>query len=152
MVKNPLSKGVGEVRAYRGNVDDGLIIAIEPFHGNELVVYSPPTSSGEEPTRTVLDDSLNQGHALGLADVLGTGKLQVVAGWRGPNKDGKVGIRLYEQSDEGWKSHTLDDNGIACEDLKLSDLDGDGKLDVIAAGRGTKNVVIYWNRGSQESN
>ncbi|NCG28751.1 MAG: hypothetical protein GWP42_14545 [Verrucomicrobiales bacterium] len=152
MVKNPLSKGVGEVRAYRGNIDDGLITAIEPFHGNELVVYTPPASSDGEPTRTVLDDSLNQGHALGLGDVLGTGKLQVVAGWRGPNKDGKVGIRIYEEADKGWKSHTLDDNGIACEDLKLSDLNGDGKLDVIAAGRGTKNVVIYWNRGSQESN
>ena len=152
MVKNPLSKGVGEVRAYRGNADEGLITAIEPFHGNELVVYTPPSSSNEEPTRTVLDDSLSQGHALGLADVLGTGKLQVVAGWRGPDKDGKVGIRIYEQTDDGWKSHTLDDNGIACEDLKLSDLDGDGKLDVIAAGRATKNVVIYWNRGSQESN
>ncbi len=152
MVKNPLSKGVGEVRAYRGNADEGLITAIEPFHGNELVVYTPPSSSNEEPTRTVLDDSLSQGHALGLADVLGTGKLQVVAGWRGPDKDGKVGIRIYEQTDDGWKPHTLDDNGIACEDLKLSDLDGDGKLDVIAAGRATKNVVIYWNRGSQESN
>ena len=131
MVKNPLSKGVGEVRAYRGNADEGLITAIEPFHGNELVVYTPPSSSNEEPTRTVLDDSLSQGHALGLADVLGTGKLQVVAGWRGPDKDGKVGIRIYEQTDDGWKSHTLDDNGIACEDLKLSDLDGDGKLELL---------------------
>ena len=35
-------------------------------------------------------------------------------------------------------------------DMKAND--GDGKLDVIAAGRATKNVVIYWNRGSQESN
>ncbi|MBT7982528.1 MAG: hypothetical protein HN584_08170, partial [Akkermansiaceae bacterium] len=85
-------------------------------------------------------------------DVLGAGDLQVIAGWRNPDKNGKVGIRIYEEEDKGWKSHTLDDNGIACEDLKLSDLNGDGKLDVIAAGRATKNVVIYWNRGSKESN
>ncbi|MEZ5301545.1 MAG: VCBS repeat-containing protein [Verrucomicrobiales bacterium] len=36
---------------------------------------------------------------------------------------------------------------MACEDLKLADLNGDGRLDVIAAGRATNNVVIYWNKG-----
>jgi len=30
--------------------------------------------------------------------------------------------------------------------LKVADLNGDGKADIIAAGRATKNVVIYWNR------
>jgi hypothetical protein len=39
----------------------------------------------------------------------------------------------------------VDDNTMACEDLKLADLNGDGRLDVIAAGRATKNVIIYWN-------
>jgi hypothetical protein len=32
---------------------------------------------------------------------------------------------------------------MACEDLKVADLDGDGKPEIIAAGRATKNVVIY---------
>ena len=36
--------------------------------------------------------------------------------------------------------------GITCEDLKVADLNSDGKPDVIAAGRGSKNVVIYWNK------
>jgi AcrR family transcriptional regulator len=31
------------------------------------------------------------------------------------------------------------------EDLQLADLDGDGKLDIIAAGRATKNVKVYFN-------
>ncbi|MFP6907280.1 MAG: VCBS repeat-containing protein, partial [Verrucomicrobiota bacterium] len=35
---------------------------------------------------------------------------------------------------------------MACEDLKAADLNGDGKLDLIAAGRVTKNLKIYWNR------
>jgi hypothetical protein len=34
---------------------------------------------------------------------------------------------------------------MACEDACLADLDGDGKLDIIAAGRATKNVKIYFN-------
>ena len=134
----------------RYNQQKAIIAAIEPLHGNELVTYSSPNSADEEPKRVTLDDSLNQGHALALADVLGDGELQVIAGWRNPDKDGKVGIRVYSQSDDGWKTHVLDDNGIACEDLKVSDLDGDGKPEIIAAGRATKNVVIYWNRNKNE--
>ncbi len=39
----------------------------------------------------------------------------------------------------------VDDNTMACEDLRLADLNGDGRIDIVAAGRATKNVVIYWN-------
>jgi hypothetical protein len=34
---------------------------------------------------------------------------------------------------------------MACEDLQAADLDADGDLDLVAAGRATKNVKIYWN-------
>ena len=34
---------------------------------------------------------------------------------------------------------------MACEDLCLADLNADGNLDIIASGRATKNVKIYWN-------
>ncbi|MEN2281131.1 FG-GAP-like repeat-containing protein [Algoriphagus sp. SE2] len=34
---------------------------------------------------------------------------------------------------------------MACESLTSADLDGDGKLDLIAAGRATNNLKIYWN-------
>ena len=37
-------------------------------------------------------------------------------------------------------------DGMACEDIRIADLDGDGKLDIIAAGRATRNLKIYWNR------
>ena len=39
----------------------------------------------------------------------------------------------------------IDDNTMACEDLTIADLNGDGKLDIVAAGRATKNLKIYFN-------
>jgi hypothetical protein len=35
---------------------------------------------------------------------------------------------------------------VAAEDLKVTDLNGDGRLDLVVAGRSTKNLVIFWNR------
>ena len=140
VVSNPLSRGVGEVRAK-----DKLVATIEPMHGNEVVVYSAPEKESKEPSRTSLDTTLNQGHALAIADLDGDKKPEVLAGWRG----GKGGIRIYTQGADGWKAEALDDGGITCEDLKVADLNGDGKPDVIAAGRGSKNVVIYWNKGGK---
>jgi hypothetical protein len=144
----------GEVR--RGVLAGGarFIATIEPMHGHELVVYRSPASqfsSGADwtPSRTVLDDTLVQGHALATGDLLGTGADQIVVGWRGGTPGAKVGIKVFVAEDatgQRWKQHALvDDNQMACEDLRLADLNGDGRLDIVAAGRATKNVVIYWN-------
>ena len=99
--------------------------------------------------RHPIDDTLAQGHGLGCADFLRLGRDQIVAGWRAPNKDKKVGIKLYVPLDDTgkkWQAHWVDDNQMAGEDLKIADLDGDGQPDIIAAGRATHNLVIYWNR------
>ena len=144
-------RSFGEVRA---TPDGHLIAGIEPMHGNELTVYTVPgggavSSNSDKVVRTVLTSELNQGHALAVGDVLGAGSTQVVVGWREPDKDGKVGVKLFvpEGNDaKAWRDHWIDDNGMACEDLQVADLDGDGKPDVIAAGRATHNLKIYWNR------
>ncbi|MEM1294823.1 MAG: VCBS repeat-containing protein, partial [Verrucomicrobiota bacterium] len=101
--------------------------------------------------RTVLDGSLVQGHALACADLLGLDRQQVVAGWRGtPKAQDNIGIKLYTWNavDNSWKGHWIDEGGMATEDLKIADLNGDGKLDIVAAGRATKNVKIYWNQST----
>ena len=139
--------GAGEIRY--GNAEPGktFITTIEPMHGNNLVVY------GEKfDRREILDSTLNEGHALAAADLLRLGHDQVVAGWRRPGKDGKVGIKLYKKvSASGWEHEWVDENGIACEDLQIHDLNGDGRLDIIAAGRASQNLKVYWNQTSGKS-
>ena len=144
---NKDSKGVGEVRAAYFS-KRGLVAAVEPMHGDKLVVYVPDSDDNIQGRRIVLDDTIKEGHALAFEDVLGIGRAQVIVGWRMPNKDVKVGIKMFipDAKAEKWEQVVIDDNQIAVEDLKVADLDGDGKLDIIGAGRATKNLKIYWNK------
>jgi hypothetical protein len=124
---------------------NGLTAGIQPMHGKTLALY---TDYGK---RLILSDSLNQGHGLAIADMLGLGYDQVLAGWRNPNERGDTGIKLFVPEDREyleWKSIWIDRNSMACEDLKVADLDGDGDQDIIASGRSTRNLVIYWNRSN----
>ena len=141
--------GVGEVR--EGELPSRpFVVTVEPMHGNALVV----STFGKEANavnRRVLTEKLVEGHALGCRDVLDAGSDQIVVGWRGtPGKAGSThGIHLWTPLDphgEKWRESVVDDGGMACEDLTLADLDGDGKLDIVAAGRATKNVKVYFNR------
>ena len=143
--------GIGEIR----RLDGGKSIAtIQPMHGNLLQVetgfysFQKPRKTVTDKQISVLSDLLSQGHALVCGDFLGTGSDQIVAGWRNPNADKKVGIRLFKPQEEGnVEGYPLDDSvRMACEDLQAADLDGDGDLDLIASGRATLNVLIYWNQ------
>ena len=39
----------------------------------------------------------------------------------------------------------VDEGGMATEDLVVADLNGDKQPDIVASGRATRNVKIYWN-------
>lgn len=152
--KRPLElvEGGGEIRFADDAHHQRLVATIEPMHGDKLVVYRS-TYEGRGAahresiaSRDVVDDSYNQGHAIAFGDLLGAGQPQLVAGWRNPNRDGLVGVKLYHWSDGQWRSEFIDRGGMATEDLRLADLDGDGRLDVVAAGRATNNLKVYWNR------
>ena len=149
-----LSTGpAGEVRLGKLGGEQRFFATIEPMHGNTLCAYTEPKVL-EAPglwTRHVLDESLVDGHALACGDLAGSGSDQIVVGWRAMNRPGvKVGLKLFTATDKTgakWESTVIDDNTMACEDLCLADLDGDGRLDIIAAGRATKNLKVYFNQG-----
>lgn len=156
---NPKStRGASEVTKLFGHY-----ATIEPWHGNQIVVYGDGRRDEKTTKRTVIDDHLRWGHAIHglhcLAEEDGEQKTLewLVAGVR-DNPDPKQGdkfteqrgVRLYRAKDakgEKWERYILEDGGVAVEDLQVADLNGDGKPEIIAVGRATQNCRIYWNQG-----
>jgi hypothetical protein len=143
-------------KPFGGEVRDGtdargkrFVTTIEPRHGSVVACY---LKTGDGWKRIQLDDSLKDGHALGTGDFLGTGSDQIVAGWRAMRPSGAPGLKLYAPTDRSytkWKEYKLSGKEIAVEDLKVADLDGDGKPEIVAAGRQTHNLVIFWNKSGK---
>jgi hypothetical protein len=142
---NPLSKGVGEIRPGKvGNAE--ILVTVEPMHGNELAVYLK--GEGGHPRRVTLTEKLVEGHALACANFSGGGDDQIAVGWRGKPEQPSIGLSVWTaQNDEGsaWRETVVDPDNMACEDLQVADLNGDGKMDIVASGRATKNLKIYLN-------
>ncbi|MES2572697.1 MAG: VCBS repeat-containing protein [Verrucomicrobiota bacterium] len=147
--------GVGEVREphiQSMDRDEGFIATVEPMHGNRLMVY-PGQNVVDGPRfkkGVLLTDKLAEGHALACGDLLGAGSDQIVVGWRGKPGESALstGVALWTPRDkqyESWQETMIDPTGMACEDLQLADLNGDGRIDIVASGRGTKNLKIYFN-------
>ena len=141
--------GVGEIRLGMFQPLGENLATIEPMHGNNLAVYLPDKRA-RSLKRHILTDKLTEGHALATGDLLKTGSSQIVVGWRGtPGKEGSTtGVAVWTPLDnagEKWRETVIDPDGMACEDLQLADLNGDGRLDIVASGRATQNVKIYWN-------
>ncbi len=140
-----VENSAGEVRVGNPGTEQAFIATIEAMHGTAVAVYTGKNFKD----RIVLDEQLKEGHAIATGDLLGIGRDQVIAGWRVPNAENKTGIRLYVSRDKTsskWDTYWIDENGIATEDLQVLDMNGDGKPDIVAAGRATKNLKIYWNR------
>lgn len=155
--RNPGSnRGASEID--RSTDERGLIATIEPWHGNQVVVYSPGKPDPEQAftyERNVIDNELRWGHGIRFVDLNDDGQQELVVGVRDdPNPNAgdtfitRRGLRIYKQTASGqWQRTLVDEGNVAIEDLCVADLDGDGRLDIVAVGRQTKNARIYWNLG-----
>ena len=149
------SRGASEIK--RGKLKNGrtFIATIEPWHGDKVVVYTPPAESGGLWERHVLDDKLKWGHAVCCADLDGDGGDELIIGVRDvlSDKPGEnCGVRIFKATDdEGtkWQRYLLDEGGVRVEDLAAADLNGDGRIDIVAVGRQSHNARIYWNKGAK---
>ena len=151
---NPKGKrGASEIK--EGKLKNGrkFIATIEPWHGEQVVVYTEPGTKGQMWARHVIDEQLRWGHAVSCADLDGDGSDEIIIGVRDdPAKNDKFtercGVRIYKVLDDQgakWQRQIIDNGGVAVEDLAVVDLNGDGKPDIVAVGRKTGNVRIYWN-------
>jgi hypothetical protein len=149
------NRGSSEIK--QGTLKGGrkFIATVEPWHGHQVVVYTEPAAAGDKWERHVLDEQLKWGHGVWCADLDGDGGDELVIGVRDDlsKKDGeRCGVRVYKALDDKgtkWARHDIDPGGVAVEDLAAADLDGDGRIDIIAVGRATKNLRIYWNQGKK---
>ena len=124
-----------------------MLATVEPWHGAGIAIYA------ERPgvwSKSTIETALTEGHALGWADFDGDGRDELVAGWRG---GAKPGLAIYAVNREGaLESKTMvDEGGMATEDLIVGDFNGDKLPDIVAAGRATRNIKIYWNERKPKS-
>lgn len=148
-----LGAGHEGIRPRTGSSEVGLgslgtpgrryLAAIEPWHGNEVVVYTPGASGDLPWVRRVIDDEFNDGHALACADLDGDGVDEIIAGHRGA----PYGLYIYRYNtvNSDFERIALDAGGMGAAGIDVCDLDQDGDLDVLAIGTPTNNVVLYRN-------
>jgi hypothetical protein len=149
------NRGASEIK--RGVLPSGkkYIATVEPWHGFQIVVYTEPARPGELWQRHVIDDRLKWGHAVWCADLDGVPGEELIIGVRdnlSPKPGERCGVRLYRPVDEAgskWARQIIEDGGVAVEDAAAADLDGDGRIDIVAVGRATGNARIYWNEGTK---
>jgi hypothetical protein len=131
---------VVEVRTKTGR----QLAAIEPWHGNQVVVYTGKGDTWGD--RTVIDDTLNDGHTLVNGDLDGDGVDEVVAGYRG----GGGGVNIYKRGANGqWTKYavaTPDQKSMAAAGCTLAHLNDDQRLDLACIGTSTANLKWYENR------
>lgn len=149
----PELRGAGEIKQGKLKRGGRFLATVEPMHGTSVAVYTA-SSDGKLPLkRTVIEDAMKQGHAVWAADLDEDGVDEILIGHREAGTGNIKGPGLYlfsadDEAGERWSKHVIDNGGIAVEDALVADFNGDGKLDVLAGGRATRNVKLYLNQGS----
>jgi aldos-2-ulose dehydratase/isomerase family protein/VCBS repeat protein len=129
--------GIGRMNGKR------FLAAVEPWHGNEIVIYTPGTSW----QRRVIFSDMTEGHEVAIADLNGDGRDDIVCGDRS-SKTPAVHV-MYAPADPGgeWTHQVLDRGLMAASGCVAADLNGDGRPDIVCIGASTGNLKWYENTG-----
>jgi len=123
-----------------------FLAAVEPWHGNEVVVYTEDGKGGWN--RHVIYDRLTEGHEVCVGDFNGDGRDEIVAGDRALGKVATSHI-FYAMDNAGtqWHHEELDHLGMSASGCAVADMNGDGKPDIVMIGGATHNIKWYENMG-----
>lgn len=139
---------------------DVLIAAIEPWHGNQVVLYHRDRKGW---SRRVIDDASIEGHTILTADFDRSGSDAIVAGFRGAAGHG---VFLYEfgppaspekgtvdprfrgtpptfRTHADWQKIAIDTTGMAASSCVAVDLNGGRVPELACIGSSTANLKWY---------
>ena len=118
-----------------------MLATVEPWHGAGVAIYA------EKPGAVGEDDDRNRAHRRTRPRLGRLRRRRQRRARRRLARRPKPGVAIYAVDREGaLKSKTMvDDGGMATEDLIVGDFNGDKQPDIVASGRSTRNIKIYWN-------
>jgi hypothetical protein len=141
------SPGASEIKVFRLPGGKRALAAIEPWHGDQLVIYVGGPGSWE---RRVIHTGYRVGHGIVPVDFAGSGVDSLVVGFRGVKGEGGHAVVILHPKDgsgSNWETKVVDAQDMEADAIHAFDLNGDGRIDLVATGKGT-NVKIYWNEGN----
>jgi len=141
---------VGFIYVHDVNQDGVPDLVTSAAHGYGIVWYEQKKDGKGNRSwiKHMIDDSWSQSHAMTLADLNGDGKIGLVSGKRyfahnghDPGSKEPLGVYWYEPITVNgalqWKRHIIEYGSRTGGGMQIPvvDLDGDGDLDVVVAGK-----------------
>jgi len=143
------SRGTGDVAFGRLRGGQRFLAAIEPPDAGRVVAYMEPPYANQLWTRVAVDDAPVSARGVACGDLNGDGDDEIVVACRaGDGQPRAGGVRAYMVAADSltrWEGRWIDEEGMAAEAVRIVDLNGDGRPDIVAAGRRAASLKVYLN-------